>query len=149
MKLIIVIVVVVLAFMSSTLHAGYSGDATVSIDLGAGVASGNMWYTRSSKNDVEVIGCGYKGAALPNESPWWPEEDIYRWGWCQAVDTNGVHVLCLTKDSNLLDAMQAISPFSYIRFKFTNLDENNVGDCTRLNFSTQSQHLPNFTTKNK
>ena len=150
MKSILKMIVVVLVFMSSALPAGFYGlDATVSIDFGEGVASGNMWFTRSSKNNIEVIGCSYKGAAAPDESPWWPAEDIYRWGWCRAMDANDVHVLCLTKDPNLLDAMQAMSPFSYIRFKFTNLDENNVGDCTRLDFSTQSQHLPNFTTTKK
>ena len=103
MKSIIAIVVVVLAFMSSALHAGFSGlDATVSIDFDEGVASGNMWFTRSSKNNIEVIGCSQKGATTPDESPWWPAEDVYRWAWCRAVDANDVHVLCLTKDPKLI-----------------------------------------------
>ena len=152
MKSILKIIVVVLALMSSTLYAGSAANHEVSIIFDAvdsGEASGNMWSVRSSKNDVESIGCSYKGVVdevLDVGMPW--DQPVNQWAWCWALDADGVQARCFTEDPNLLDALQAISPFSYIRFEFTDYDEaSNVGLCTRFDFSTQSRHLPNFTTK--
>lgn len=140
MKSILTIVVVVSALMPSTLFAGAAATGEVSIDFNEGVAEGNMWLARSSKNDVEIIGCSSKGDVVEG-----------KWAWCRARDASGVQVFCLTEDENLLDALQAISPFSYVRFEFTNLTQDNdgtwIGDCTRFDFSTQSLHLPEFVTK--
>ena len=154
MKLILTIIVVVLALMSPTLFAGSAAEWEVSISfypVDSGDASGNMWSVRSSKNDVESIGCSYKGvvdAVNYDYMPW--GHDVNQWAWCWAVDADGVEAVCFTEDPNLLDALQAISPFSYIRFEFTDYDEDsNIGLCTRFDFSTQSRHLPNFTTKRK
>jgi len=148
MKSILTTVVVVLALMSSTLYAGFAATGVVSIEfdeveLDEGVAEGNMWLARSSKNDVEIIGCSSKGT------------DNERWAWCRAQDANGLEVFCVTENPNMLDALQAISPFSYVRFVFENAEfrqdpergEWFVADCTRLDISTQSLHLPMFTTK--
>lgn len=146
--LTIVIAVVVSALMPSTLYAGAAATGEVSIEFyteDTGEAFGNMWLARSSKNDVEIIGCSFKGE-LDGQG------GSLKWGWCRARNASGVEVLCLTDDENLLDALQAISPFSWVRFLFKNaIQEDGVwyADCTRFDISTQSLHLPEFVTKSK
>ena len=148
MKSILTIVVVLLALMSPTLYAGSATELAVLIDFDDEFARGAMWPVRSSENDVESIGCSYKGHVNPVHFDYFPwKQSVKQWAWCRAKDADGVQVWCYTKNPDLLDALQAISPFSYIRFKFTNLDEENVGECTEFSFSTTSRHLPNFTTK--
>jgi len=152
MKSVLTIVVVAMALMSPTLYAGSFATWEVSISfltVNSGEASGNMWSVRSSKNDVESIGCSYKGVVDAVHDDWMPwGHAVNQWAWCWALDADGVQARCFTEDPNLLDALQAISPFSYIRFEFTDYDEaSNIGLCTRFDFSTQSRHLPNFTTK--
>jgi hypothetical protein len=152
MKSILKIIVVVLALMSPTLYAGSAATWEVSISfdtVDSGEASGNMWSVRSSKNDVESIGCSYKGVVDAVHYDWMPwDHAVNQWSWCWALDADGVQARCFTKDKNLLAALQAISPFSYIRFEFTDYDvASNIGLCTRFDFSTQSRHLPNFNIK--
>ena len=145
MKSILTIVVGLLALMSSALYAGATSRNTgVSIDLdeGVGVASGVMWATRSSKNDVETIGCAYSGI------------DSYNWASRAAVDADGLYLWCFTENPHMIDVIRAISPFSWVRFRFENAtynedDERWESDCTQINISTRSQHLPEFTTKGK
>lgn len=150
MRSILTLVVGMLALVSSALYAGAASiNPGVSIDFDEGFADGAMWPTRSSVNDVEYIGCSYKGVAQPFLSPNMPwKQPVTQWAWCQAMDADGAYVACFTKNQDLLDALQAISPFSYIRFYFTDLDAHNIGECTRFDFSTQSLHLPDFSTKN-
>ena len=151
MKSILTIVVVVLALMAPTLYAGAAAGWTVSVDIDGGEAFGNMWPVRSSKNDLEIIGCSSKGEVDLDTL------DSWKWGWCRARDASGLEVFCITEDENLLDAMQAISPFSWVRFVFESAyiyqpDEGDayyVADCTRFDISTQSLHLPLFATKGK
>ena len=147
MKSILTTLVILLALMPATLYAGAVATGTLSIEFASedsGEASGNMWLTRSSKNDLEVIGCSFKGE-LDGQG------GSYKWAWCRARDASGLEVFCITEDENLLDALQAISPFSWVRFVFENATQRNDGvwiaDCTRFDISTQSLHLPNFATK--
>jgi len=108
-----------------------------------GWANGQMWSARSSKNDVEMIGCSYKARELGDGS-------VYKWGFCQARDVNDVHVMCWSDNPELLDAMQATTPFAWAQFRFTEIDPNFFGGerhCTQFGYSTQSFHLPEFTTK--
>ena len=144
MKSIVTIVVVVLALVSPTLYAGTAPTGTtgtVSINFStddSGEATGSMWPTRSSKNDVERMGCAYIGN----------EDD--KWTLCTAIDADGVYVRCFTSNPNMMDAVQAISPFSWVRFNFENLDsDTRDADCTEIVVSTRSSHLPDFTTKGK
>ncbi len=150
MKSILTIIVIVLALVPATLYAGAVATETLSIEFeseDSGEASGNMWLTRSSKNDLEIIGCSFKGE-LDGQG------GSYKWGWCRARDASGLEVFCITEDENLLDALQAISPLSWVRFVFENAylyqpdvgDAYYVADCTRFDISTQSLHLPNFAT---
>lgn len=150
MKFMLTIIAIVLVLVPATMYAGTAATSELSIEFtseGSGVASGNMWLARSSRNDVEVIGCSFKGEVDPDTFESW------NWGWCRARDASGVQVLCLTYDDNMLDAMQAISPFSWVRFVFENATQDTdgswIGDCTRFDISTQSLHLPLFTTKGK
>jgi hypothetical protein len=108
-----------------------------------GLANGQMWSARSSKNDVEFIGCSYK--AIEN-----PDESVYKFGFCQAQDVNEVYVRCFTDNPEMLDAMQASSAFAWVQFRFTEHDPDffeGARHCTRFDYSTQSFHLPEFTTK--
>ena len=116
--------------------------------LDHGWARGQMWSARSSKNDVEMIGCSYKAIEFPDGDGGF---FVYKWGFCQAQDVNEVHVVCYTDNSELLDAMQATSAFAWVNFRFTTPDHDiawrqGVRRCTRLDYSTQSFHLPEFTT---
>ena len=114
-----------------------------------GLASGQMWSARSSENDVEGIGCSYKAMERTDGTG---GIYVYKWGFCQARDVNEVHVICWTENPELLDAMQATSPFAWVRFGFTEPEHDlawreGVRRCTRFDYSTQSFHLPEFTTK--
>jgi len=147
MKSMLTTIAIVLALVPATLYAGTVALGTLSIEFeseDSGEASGNMWLTRSSKNDLEIIGCSFKGE-LDGQG------GSDKWGWCRARDASGLEVFCITEDENLLDALQAISPFSWVRFVFENATQRNDGvwiaDCTRFDISTQSLHLPNFATK--
>jgi len=151
MKSLLTIVVVILALISSPLYAGKDTSVTVSIEfdvdengvvLDSGRVTGNMWNARSSKNDVEAIGCFYR--AIENE-----DGSVHKWGRCRAWDANEVTVVCYTFNPEMLDALQAITAFSYVRFWFTEPDpeNNNIRYCTQFHISTRSIHLPEFTTK--
>ena len=114
-----------------------------------GWVNGQMWSARSSKNDVEIIGCGYRAAELDDGMG---GIFVYKWGFCHARDVNEVYVVCYTENPELLDAMQATTSFAWIWFGFTEPDHDLAGRegvrrCTRLGYSTQSWHLPEFTTK--
>lgn len=146
--------------VSSTVFAGGGviNDPAVLIEFfedGSGVvqdrglASGHMWSARSSGNDVEYIGCSYKAMELPDGTD---GVYVYKWGFCKAQDVNEVSVICWTENPELLDAMQATSPFAWVRFGFTEPDHNiawreGVRRCFRFDYSTQSFQLPEFTTK--
>jgi hypothetical protein len=147
--------------VSSLVFAGTAilDDPAVSIDffedengvvLDRGLAYGQMWSARSSKNDFEYIGCSYKAIELGDGS-------VFKFGFCQARDVNEVRVICYTDNPEMLDAMQATSSFAWARFRFTEPDPDffyhpelrpeGARHCTRFDFSTQSYHLPEFTTK--
>lgn len=102
-------------------------EVTVNADE-SGFATGVMSLARFSTNDVEAIGCGtrfYDGGFI--------------WGFCQATDSDGVHVVCLTFDPIFVDGISGINPYSFILFEW-----NSDGDCTRIGFSTQSFQIPDF-----
>jgi len=145
--------------VSSIVFAGesYIHDPAVTIEFfedESGWASGQMWSARSSKNDVELIGCSYKAMEVPDGTG---GIFVYKWGFCQAQDVNEVRVACFSDNPELLDAMQATTAFAWVAFVFTKLDPDffyhpelrpeGARRCTRLDYSTQSIHLPEFTTK--
>lgn len=136
MRLTKVILALLAAFASAIVLAGASDSLNVAITMnpdGSGTASGNMVAARTANNDVELIGCGIKG--FKSGSP--------DFGFCQAVDADDNYVGCFAYKGNLMSTINAIGDYSYIRFDF---DKN--GECTRLDFSTQSFYLPSNVTGN-
>jgi hypothetical protein len=120
-----------LAVVSSLAFAGAVQTANVSVVInpdGSGTASGDMVTARTSDNEFDLIGCGIKGFKSGGPS---------EYGFCQAADSDDIYVTCGTTQKSLLDVMKAIGDYSYVRFDF---DKN--GQCTRLDFSTQSLYLP-------
>jgi hypothetical protein len=95
---------------------------------GSGSGSGVMSMARFSDNDVEVLGCGARF-----------DDDGFIWGFCQAIDTDGVQIVCTTFNPHLVDAIRGINSFSFIRFL---VDEN--AECTLIRFSTQSFQITEF-----
>ena len=74
------------------------------------------------------MGCGIK---------WFKNGGPPEFGFCQAADSDDNYVVCSTSGKSLLDVMKAIGDYSYVRFDF-----DQKGECTRLDFSTQSFYLP-------
>jgi hypothetical protein len=157
MKSILTVVTAALALTSTALLAGTAATGTVSVKFDtpdSGFAEGTMWNARSSDDDVQAIGCSYKGVVEPVHYDYFPwEYPVNNWAWCRARDADGVQVFCFTDDPHLLDALQAVSAFSYVGFEFAKLEDlpglGLTGLCTRLDISTQSLHLPEFQTKKK
>jgi hypothetical protein len=136
MQLTKMIVALVAAFASAVVLAGAAETSSVAVTVnpdGSGSASGIMSAARTSSNDFELIGCGIKG--FKSGSP--------DFGFCQAQDADENYVVCFAYKGNLMSTINAIADYSYIRFDF---DKN--GECTRLDFSTQSQYLPSNVTAN-
>ena len=128
---------VALTLLASVASAGGQLDVPVTVDLDGMTAQGNQVTARTSKNDVEIIGCGIKAFDDGTGSP-------FTYGFCQARDSEDVFINCLTFSADLLEALKANSAYTFIRF-----DWNEFGDCTRIDISTNSFYVPNFTTKGK
>ena len=129
MKIRYLLSIAALTLLAGVASAGFVQPVVVTVDLTNMFALGDQVTARTSKNDVEFIGCGIRviddGASL------------FSFGFCQAGDSEGVQFTCFTQNADLLDAMKAISAYAFITFGW---DGN--GDCTRIGFSTQSLYLP-------
>jgi hypothetical protein len=152
MKAVLTIIAVVVAFISSAAYAGAFRGQELFIDFDNGYAEGTMWFVRSSDSDLESIGCSHKGSTEPVTSfddppsvPW--PDGTHMWAWCQARDADDNHVICFTRYQPHLLTLRSISPFSYIRFSFTEPLAHGERECIRIDVSTQSNHLPLFKTK--
>jgi hypothetical protein len=124
-----------LALMAGAAFAGATNPQSVTIDLDERQAEGDMATARYSDNDVELIGCGvsyfddgFGGAFVI--------------GFCQAQDASENYAACFTQSNGLIEAIQSISDFSFVRFNWDDSEE-----CTRIANSTQSFYLPNYTRK--
>ena len=124
-----------LTLLAGVAFGGFSNTGSVEIDLDNRLAFGNQLGAKVSDNDIELIGCGIRVFDDGVNPP-------FSFGFCQAVDSEGVGASCTTTNGNLLDAMKATSAFAFIVF---NWDEND--ECTHIGFSTQSFYIPNTTTK--
>lgn len=131
--------ITVLALVSSLAFAGAVQPASVEIVVnadGSGSASGDMVTARTSDDDLEFIGCGIKGfvgGGFPSQ-----------FGFCQAGNSEVEFVVCFTTKVHLLEVMKGTAVYSFIRFIF---DED--GECTRIDFSTQSLYVPSNVTGNQ
>ena len=153
MKALFTIVAAILALAAPPGFAGEYSGLTVAIDFDQGVAEGTMWAARSSSNDIEVIGCSHKGVIEPVDYEYFPwygvDGPVNTWAWCRARDASGEEVVCLTHHPALLYRVWNISPYSYVRFEFTEPqnDYQISRYCTRIDVTTQSSHLPYFLTR--
>ena len=131
MKARCILISTILALISSIAVAGLIQPAPVIVDLDNRFAQGDMWTARTSNNDVEFIGCGFREF---NDGT-----GTFEFGFCQAEDVDGNHIVCFTENPDLVETMRATSDFSFITFNWDEIDE-----CTKVGFSTQSFYLPNF-----
>jgi hypothetical protein len=122
-----------LALVAGSALAGAVDPEQVTIDLDERQAQGDIATARYSKNDLELIGCGvnYFSDGFGG---------TFVFGFCQAQDADEVYVACFVEDPGLIEAIQSISDFSFIRFDWDEQEE-----CTRIGNSTQSFYLPNYT----
>ncbi len=128
MKQVQITVFAVLIALPLMVRAGGSVQSEVEIvDSGGGTftASGSLASARFSDNDVEVIGCRLRGTAGVGS-------DVH----CGARDSAGTTVNCLSTDAFIVEAVQAISAYSWLQI------ESVAGSCTQLHVSTRSQHIP-------
>lgn len=136
MKLVQMIVLVAVAVLSVTAQAGRYEVSEVEItDNGDGsfIATGSLASARFSDNDVEEMGCRLLGIA-----------GALNHVHCAATDSAGTTVSCTSTDQFIVEAVQAISAYSWIRVEMSD------GDCDRLFVSTRSFHIPDHkTTKGK
>lgn len=136
MKTITIIAIAVMSLVSALAFAGATNFATVVVEQnadGSGTASGDMVTARTSDNAFELIGCGTKEF-----------KNFTGFGFCQAADSEDNYIVCTTTKPHLLDAMKATGDYSFIRF-----DVDKKGECTRIDFSTQSFYLPSNVTGNQ
>ena len=122
-----------LVLVASTSFAGRFTEVPVVIDFALGFAEGNQLTAKTSKNDVEYIGCGVRNFDDGFNS--------FRFGFCQASDAAGNAVFCDTTNPSLLDDMSSISDYAYITFNWREVAPD-VFECTRVGSSTQSWYLP-------
>jgi hypothetical protein len=98
---------------------------------GSGSADGNMATARNSHNTVEFIGCGTRRVDGG------PVRGILAFGFCQAASADEVTGYCETENPKMLEALQSITAYSYIRFTW-----NADGTCRSIGNSTQSFYIP-------
>lgn len=125
-----------LLFITTDLSAGATTDVPVIVDLVNSSAQGSQTSARFSDNDVELIGCGSTTVDDGDSSPTF-------FGFCQATDAEGNSATCFTFSPDLVDAIRAVSAYSFISFSWNEEDE-----CTRVRASSQSIYVPSFKLKN-
>lgn len=121
------------AIVSGNLLAGaVQPYIPVEVDMLNGYASGNMLAARTSKNDVEHIGC----AVTINE-------DDSAIGLCNAQDPDGNAITCRFVNSEALTgAVLGISDYSFISFTWEYDDNWAWEGCTSIRVSNRSFYLP-------
>jgi hypothetical protein len=122
-----------LMLFSAAAMAGLQQPAPVNVDLDGRFATGDMQTAASDKNDAVFIGCGTRnyddgvGGTL-------------KFAFCQAEDAEGDSVVCATFNPNLVEAVRAVSDFSYVSFAWSDDGSGNL-TCTSIGLSTQSIYL--------
>ena len=121
------------ALASSATWAGFYQPAPVIVDLDNQFAQGDMTTAANTNTDVELIGCGTRTLDIGGGA-------VFRFGFCQATDSDGNNAVCRTQNPALLDAMNAINDRSFLTFSWSD-DGNGNLTCTRIGSSTQSFYL--------
>lgn len=124
-----------LALVSSFSNAGayrpQAIEVTAEFDSegrASGHARGDMVTARNADDENSYIGCGVQAYTT--------DEGTYPRAYCQASNEDDVTVICFTNDYEIIDTVKAITPYSYLSFRFEN------GICSSLTISTQSFYLP-------
>jgi hypothetical protein len=124
---------VALTLFSATAFAGLSQPAPVSVDLDNQFANGDMQTAATDKNDAVYIGCGTRNADDG-------QGGVFKFAFCQAEDAEGDVAVCFTENPDLVDAVRAISDYSYISFAWSDDGAGNL-TCASIGLSTQSFYL--------
>lgn len=122
-----------LVLLSAAAVAGLSQPAPVFVELALKVAGGDMLTAATDKAENVFIGCGTRNYDDGNGS-------IFTFGFCQAEDAEGEIITCITENPDLVQAVRAISDFSYIEFRWED-DGNGGSSCTSIGISTQSFYI--------
>ena len=134
MKLANLMTAAAFVLVSSTALAGYTQPAPVDVDIDAMMAQGDMFTARGAEEPNVFIGCGVRniddGAG-----------GIFNYGFCQAEDAEGDHVLCTTFNSALVDAIASTSDYAFLTFYWVDDGSGNL-ECNYVGSSTQSFYLP-------
>ena len=122
---------------ATTAHAGVGNQldsVVVAVDQGDGttVVEGNMTAVRFSEDDVQSIGCSVRNH--PSGSPLVV---------CNANDVNSNNYFCFSFDSAIADALQSVSPYSWLQYQYDNV----TNECIRLVVSVRSHHIPSAATE--
>ena len=133
MRMAYVLSIIFLLVVSASSFAGRFNDVPVTVDFDFGFAEGSQLTAKTSKNDVEYIGCGVRNFDDGFGS--------FRFGFCQASDAAGNAVFCDTQNPSLIDDISSISDYSYITFNWRERSPD-VFECIRVGSSTQSWYLP-------
>jgi len=119
----------VLTLLTGFAYAGLVQPAPVVVDLDNRVALGDQFTARTAMNETVFIGCGSR-TIDDGVNP-------FRFGFCQARDSEGDFIFCSTQNADLLDEMRALTAYAFITFSWNENDE-----CIRVGSSTQSFYLP-------
>lgn len=133
MKFRYVLSTIFLALVAATSFAGLFNEVPVTVAFAEQFAEGSQTTAKTSKNDVEYIGCGVRNFNDGINS--------FRFGFCQASDAAGNAVFCDTQNPSLLEDITSISDYAYITFSWREIAPE-VFECIRVGSSTQSWYLP-------
>ena len=112
--------------------AGDFAEVPVVVNLEERTAQGAQTSARFANNDVENIGCS---ATVRSDGV----NPVFKYGFCQATDAEGVYAFCYTYDPELVDANNSIANYGFISFTWNENDE-----CVSVKNSTQSRYIPDF-----
>lgn len=125
--------VVSLALASTVAVAGLTQPSPVAVFLEERVAEGDMLTAATDKAANVFIGCGTRNFDDGSGS-------VYTFGFCQAEDAEGEYIVCVTENPELVQAVRAISDFSFIQFTWED-DGSGGATCTSIGISTQSFYI--------
>jgi hypothetical protein len=124
--------VIVMVLSSSAALPGQHNSVPVTVKLnpdGSGFAQGSMSTARFSAHPLEAIGCAVAGYSTGYG-------DV-RDGFCSARTGGGIQASCYANDVRVLDALNSISNYSIISFRW-----NPEGICTSVHVYTPSGVIP-------
>ena len=106
------------------------------------LVEGTMSSVRFTEDDVQQIGCRLRAVMRDEGDP----RPTGLSAICTAVDINGTNYSCYSADPAMVEVVQAISPYSFVRFEMelelTPEGVPNLQFCEDLLVATRSQHIP-------